>query len=150
MSQSHDGARLGAADTDAAGLGVDSGVVRPLYGAGYGARIAVTEEEDERFGELTEQMFEENIDRVLAEVKGILLRKHADYGPGNIADTPGGPMNGLRVRAFDKVARISNLVDGRQPAFYESLEDSWIDLMGYSLIATLVMRAQWPGLRGER
>jgi hypothetical protein len=31
------------------------------------------------------------------------IRKHQDYGPMNIASAPGGAMNGLRVRMYDKL-----------------------------------------------
>ena len=34
--------------------------------------------------------------------------KHKDYGPKNIAEAPGGALNGLRVRIHDKIARINN------------------------------------------
>lgn len=46
-----------------------------------------------------------------SELFDLLLSKHADYGPKNISDSPGGPLNGLRVRMHDKLARINNLVD---------------------------------------
>jgi hypothetical protein len=41
----------------------------------------------------------------------LLIKKQKDYGPKNISDSPGGPLNGLRVRMFDKLARINNLVE---------------------------------------
>jgi len=45
------------------------------------------------------------------EAEKLLLRKHKDYGPKNISASPGGAINGLRVRIHDKLARINNLYD---------------------------------------
>lgn len=74
----------------------------------------------------------------------LLLQKHKDYGPKNISQSPGGPLNGLRVRMWDKMARINNLLDtGAQPE-NESLRDSFVDLLNYSAIALLVLDGDWP------
>ena len=35
--------------------------------------------------------------RVLDTAGNLLIRKHHDYGPKNIAHSPGGPLNGLKV-----------------------------------------------------
>ena len=74
----------------------------------------------------------------------VLMTKHRDYGPKNISDAPGGPLNGLRVRMHDKLARINNLIDsGAQPE-NESLRDSFLDLMNYAAIGMLVLDGHWP------
>ena len=52
----------------------------------------------------------ENVNDTLYELGTLLMSKHNDYGPKNISDSPGGPLNGLRVRMWDKFARINNLV----------------------------------------
>lgn len=77
------------------------------------------------------------------ELKVLLIKKHLDYGPKNISESPGGPLNGLRVRMHDKLARINNLVDKGATPQYESLEDSFKDMANYSLIALLVLRNKW-------
>ena len=77
------------------------------------------------------------------ELKELLVKKHLDYGPKNISDSPGGPLNGLRVRMHDKLARINNLVDKGATPQYESLEDSFKDMANYSIIALLVLRHKW-------
>lgn len=87
--------------------------------------------------------FEEDVRIVYDELMSILLAKHKDYGAKNIADAPGGALNGLRVRIHDKIARINNLVDSRREAQYESLEDSFKDLANYAIIALLVLRDKW-------
>ena len=78
-----------------------------------------------------------------SELFVLLLSKHADYGPKNISDSPGGPLNGLRVRMHDKLARINNLVDSGADPEHESLEDSFKDMANYAIIGLLVLRGQW-------
>ena len=74
----------------------------------------------------------------------LLLSKHRDYGPLNISNSPGGALNGLRVRMHDKLARINHLIDSGADPEHESLIDSFIDLGNYALIAQLVIRGEWP------
>lgn len=73
----------------------------------------------------------------------LLVSKHRDYGPKNISNSPGGPLNGLRVRMHDKLARINHLVDSGFDPQHESLRDSFIDLANYSLIALMVLDDEW-------
>jgi hypothetical protein len=74
----------------------------------------------------------------------LLLRKHRDYGPSNIAAAPGGALNGLRVRMHDKQARINHLIDSGKTPDNESLRDSFMDLANYAVIALLVLDGKWP------
>lgn len=90
--------------------------------------------------------FEEAVQQVFQHAKSVLLKKHADYGPKNIAQSPGGPLNGIRVRMWDKFARINNLMDkgtDSEPE-YESLYDSFLDMANYAIIAMLVLDEDWP------
>ena len=80
------------------------------------------------------------------ELLDILYSKHKDYGPLNIALAPGGPMNGLRVRMYDKLARLNNLLDTGDTPNYESIEDTLIDLANYAIIGLMVQRGQWAGV----
>jgi len=81
---------------------------------------------------------------VLDGAGNLLIKKHHDYGPKNIALSPGGPLNGLRVRMWDKIARINNLLDSGVKPSNESLRDSFIDLLNYSAIAMMVLDGTWP------
>lgn len=81
---------------------------------------------------------------VFDELGNLLLDKHADYGPSNIAAAPGGPLNGLRVRIHDKVARANHLIDSGADPRNESLRDTFIDLANYAAIAVMVMDGKWP------
>lgn len=90
--------------------------------------------------------FEVSVWAVYKEAQDILLSKHADYGPLNIANAPGGALNGLRVRMHDKTARINHLIDNakyKNPE-HESLRDSFLDLANYAMIALLVIDGNWP------
>ena len=88
--------------------------------------------------------FELDVYEISDELLNLLLSKHKDYGPLNIAKSPGGPINGLRVRMWDKIARINHLVDNGAEAEHESLEDSFKDLANYALIGLMVLRGKWP------
>lgn len=87
--------------------------------------------------------FTNDLGDTTSELFDLLLSKHADYGPKNISDSPGGPLNGLRVRMHDKLARINNLVDSGANPEHESLEDSFKDMANYAIIGLLVLRGQW-------
>jgi len=87
-----------------------------------------------------------DVDAILSELRSIIMKKQADYGPLNIALAPGGPMNGLRVRMYDKLARLNNLADKAATPNFESIEDTLIDLANYAIIGLLVQRGQWEGI----
>jgi hypothetical protein len=77
------------------------------------------------------------------EAEKLLLKKHKDYGPKNISGSPGGALNGLRVRMHDKLARINHLYDTGATPENESLRDSFIDMANYAIIAMLVLDDKW-------
>lgn len=91
-----------------------------------------------------EDRFQMDVFNVYAAAQEVLLKKHKDYGPTNISLSPGGPLNGLRVRMHDKLARINNLIDSGATPENESLRDSFLDLMNYSAIAQVVLDGNWP------
>ena len=90
--------------------------------------------------------FEEAVVGVFVDAQELLFKKHKDYGPKNISQSPGGPLNGLRVRMHDKLARLNHLVDaGQEPQVLdEKLTDTLLDLANYAIIATLVLKGEWP------
>lgn len=88
--------------------------------------------------------FNEAVQQKFQHAKAVLLQKHKDYGPKNISQSPGGPLNGLRVRMWDKMARINNLIDSGARPENESLQDSFLDLANYAIIAMLVLDNEWP------
>lgn len=77
--------------------------------------------------------------------------KNQDYSPSNLAAV--GDL-GLVTRCWDKMARIMNLTgfhmeitdsyyDKPVAPKHESLDDSWIDLMTYSVIAQIYRKGKW-------
>jgi len=89
--------------------------------------------------------FELNVRQVMTELGDLLIKKHKDYGPKNISNSPYGATNGLVVRMWDKIARIVNLTkDGKMVnAENEPLEDSFKDIANYGIIGLLVLRGKW-------
>ena len=88
----------------------------------------------------------DDLQQIFLHLHTIMLKKHADYGPLNISGAPGGPMNGLRVRMYDKMARLNHLTETGDTPNYESIEDTLIDLANYAIIGLLVQRGQWEGI----
>lgn len=116
------------------------GKMADLHAQGFG----LSDEERqalEEFGDWIE--FSRSLGRIFGEAQALLEKKHRDYGPKNISDSPGGPLNGLRVRMHDKLARINHLIDSGATPENESLRDSFIDLANYSIIALMVIDGEW-------
>lgn len=93
---------------------------------------------------MTNEKFVVDIEETLTDLANLLISKHKDYGPKNISLSPGGPLNGLRVRMWDKLARINNLIDTNVDPKHESLEDSFKDMANYAVIGLLVLQGKWP------
>ena len=73
----------------------------------------------------------------------LLERKQNDYGYENINRFG---RDGILVRMHDKIARIENLadrIDAPRPPRNESLADSFVDLVGYSIIGMMWEYGIW-------
>jgi hypothetical protein len=82
---------------------------------------------------------------IMDSAGNLLLSKHEKYGPKNISGAPGGPENGLRVRMWDKMARLNNLIENPDvDPGDESLNDTLIDLLNYCAIFIMVRDGKWP------
>jgi hypothetical protein len=132
-----DKARVGHDGTDFAAYGLSDPKLRSVSGDDFNKAIA--DKVDFAHAE-----FVSNVWDVLDSAGNLLLKKHKDYGPTNISLSPGGPLNGLRVRMWDKTARINHLIDNGATPENESLRDSFIDLLNYSAIALMVLDGKWP------
>jgi len=87
-----------------------------------------------------------HLEDVLQELHILMLRKHQDYGPYNIANAPGGAMNGLIIRMHDKLERLQNLYYKKNDTpNYESMQDTLQDLANYAIIGLMVQRGHWEG-----
>lgn len=82
---------------------------------------------------------------VLDDLMKMFLKKHKDYGKGNILSV--GEL-GIAMRVTEKIERIKNLLmkgGGKAPA-NESVEETWTDIAVYAIIAILHMRGQFQSL----
>lgn len=79
---------------------------------------------------------------ILKELHAILVKKQSDYGPGNISDFG---EHGVLIRVNDKIARLKNLTahEGHPNIQNESINDTWIDLANYGVIALMIRRGLW-------
>ena len=84
--------------------------------------------------------FQEALGIVLDEMRDVMIGKQHDYGPGNIMDF--GDF-GVLVRANDKMARLRNLYKSGEAPRHESVDDTWLDLANYAVIAMMVRRGYW-------
>ena len=85
------------------------------------------------------ERFIDAVSNTSKEAQALLVRKHLDYGAANIMNSPISPMNGLTVRLYDKIARMANLLNSGNPANFESLRDTLIDISNYGLIGVMVL-----------
>lgn len=99
------------------------------------------------FGDIASQdpmvKFEIDVYDIADQLAELLISKQKDYGPLNIARAPGGPLNGLRVRLFDKIQRLSHLVDTNKDPEHESLKDTFMDIANYGIIGLMVLEDKW-------
>jgi plasmid stabilization system protein ParE len=70
------------------------------------------------------------------QIGKMLARKQHDYGHGNINAFG---MVGIAVRMSDKVARLLNLLAKGAEAENESLVDTYLDIVGYAVIAGMLL-----------
>jgi len=90
------------------------------------------------------QYLDEAFEKVCREMLEMFIKKHKDYGKGNILDM--GEL-GISFRISEKFNRIKNLLmSGRKPE-NESIEESWIDIAVYAIIAVLLKRGWFKRLK---
>lgn len=87
---------------------------------------------------------DEAFERVCQEMLEMFKKKHKDYGKGNILDM--GEL-GIAFRISEKFNRIKHLlIKGKKP-HNESVEESWIDIGVYAVIAVLLKRSWFKKLQ---
>jgi hypothetical protein len=87
-----------------------------------------------------------DVESVFSEAREILLGRHRDYGPGNIASGYPSPLVALIVRMGDKSERIKHLLSTEAEVYGERMRDSWLDLANYALIGVMCIDGRWPGV----
>jgi len=95
---------------------------------------------------------DEAFEQVNTELLEMFLKKHADYGKGNILANK---ELGIAMRISEKVERLkhllmkSELADGDENEAApenESIEETWVDIAVYSVIGVLYRRKQFQEL----
>ena len=90
--------------------------------------------------------------RLQKEQYELFCRKQHDYGPGNISvgtqlQTPEEvklSLTGLWFRMNDKIQRLKTLLMGnKESAVDEPLEDAYLDMSNYGIMATIVKNGKW-------
>jgi len=83
----------------------------------------------------------------------LFLHKQHDYGPGNISvgtnlqtkEEVKLALTGLWFRMNDKLQRVKTLLLGEKKSVVkdEPLEDAYLDVSNYGIMATIVSRGKW-------
>jgi hypothetical protein len=83
---------------------------------------------------------DESFELVCKKLLEIFIKKHKDYGKGNILDT--GEL-GILFRISDKVNRLKHLLNNcKNKPENETIDDNWEDIAVYAVIA-LLYRKGW-------
>lgn len=78
---------------------------------------------------------EDRIDKLLFDVKKMLIKKNHDYGVNNLLKFG---LFGILVRLSDKVERAKNLFETRAEVEDETIRDTFEDMAGYGIQAILI------------
>jgi hypothetical protein len=107
----------------------------------------VIKECEERYPETTKEF-----KKILNEQYELFCKKQLNYGPENISvgsklETPDEvkvSLTGIWFRSNDKIQRLKQLVLlNKQDHVGESIQDSFVDLSVYGIIAQIVTRGKW-------
>ena len=110
-------------------------------------KSAAVKECEERYPETTKEF-----KKILGEQYEIFCKKQLNYGPENISvgtklATPEEitlSLTGIWFRMNDKIQRLKQLVLlSKQDYVGESIQDSYLDLSVYGIIAQVVSRGKW-------
>ena len=111
-------------------------------------RNGVVEEMEQEWPEMTEEFR-----KIQREQYVLFLHKQHDYGPGNISvgtnlqtkEEIKLSLTGLWFRMNDKLQRVKTLLLGEKKSVVkdEPLEDAYLDISNYGIMATIVSRGKW-------
>jgi len=109
--------------------------------------LAIISEMEKKYPEMTERF------KTLQEYQyELFCRKQRDYGSSNISvgtkletdDEVKLSLTGIWFRMHDKIQRAKNLImRGSTSVVNESLEDAFLDMSNYGIMATLVKEKIW-------
>lgn len=84
---------------------------------------------------------------ICQEMTDTFIQKHKDYGKGNILSIK---ELGIAFRESEKVERLKNLLLNHKDAANESLDDTWIDIGVYAVIAMMYRRGWFQNLEAKK
>jgi len=87
------------------------------------------------------------IEQINGELLQMFLKKHQDYGKGNILAN--GEL-GITMRITEKVERAKHLLVTNQEPQNETLDDTWIDIAVYAVIGVLFRRGWFQKLEVKK
>jgi len=92
---------------------------------------------------------EEAYDLIINQARTIFLQKQNDYGSDNISALG---IQGVFVRMWDKINRLKRLVwESRENKVKdESIDDTFLDILNYAIIALLLKNDWWKLAERER
>lgn len=82
-------------------------------------------------------------EKVTNEMLMMFLKKHKDYGKGNILSVK---ELGIALRISEKIERLKHLIMNGEKPTNESLEETWIDIGVYAVLAVLFSRGEFESL----
>ena len=96
------------------------------------------------------QTLDQAYEQVLEELLQMFIKKHHDYGKGNILSIK---ELGISMRIAEKVERLKHLLMkeemGEKPV-NESIEETWIDIAVYAVIGKLFRHGQFQSLEMDK
>ena len=107
----------------------------------------VVEQMEKEWPEMTKEF-----KRLQREQYELFLKKQHDYGPGNISvgtmlqtqDEVHLALTGLWFRMNDKIQRLKTmLLSRRESAVDDPMEDAYLDVSNYGIMATIVKNGKW-------
>lgn len=96
---------------------------------------------------MTNQTLDAAFENVNTELLLMFLKKHADYGKGNIL---AGKELGIAFRIGEKAERLKNLLMAGGIPTNESIEETFLDIAVYAVIGVLFRRGQFQKLEVEK
>lgn len=86
---------------------------------------------------------DEAFNLVCLELEEMFVKKHKDYGKGNILANK---ELGIAMRVSEKVERLKHLLLSSKDPENESVEETWIDIAVYAVIAVMYKRGTFQKL----
>lgn len=90
------------------------------------------------------QHLEEAFNTITQELLETFIKKHQDYGKGNILSIK---EMGIMFRESEKIERLKHLLTNGNTPNHESINDTWTDIAVYAIIATMLRRGWFQKLK---